>query len=83
LDNHLDPQPSQGLSATALSAVRDFIWDDLVRTADLAGSYARSLAEAAFRGDRRTAEVHIRQLRSCVVTAIQDFKDLVDDGGTT
>jgi hypothetical protein len=37
---------------------------------DLAASYARSAAEAAWRGDRRLLAGHLSQLRSCTVTAL-------------
>ena len=54
--------------------------EDDVETAALAESFSHSLAEAAWRGDRLTVEVHLRQLRACVVNAIATFKDL--DGPT-
>ena len=33
-------------------------------------------SEAAWRGDRSTVEVHLRQLRACIVTSIGIFKQL-------
>jgi hypothetical protein len=64
----------------AASAVSDLQFDLIVETIDLAASYARSASEAAWRGDRLTVGVHLRQLRLCVITAIQTFKEL---GGET
>ena len=47
-------------------------------TVELAASYARSATEAAWRVDKVTLGVHLRQLRLCVITAIQTFKELDD-----
>jgi hypothetical protein len=65
---------SHGPSAEAIATVRDLVFEGLVETSSLAESYSRSLAEAAWRGDRSTVEVHLRQLRACVVTSIGIFK---------
>jgi hypothetical protein len=67
---------SRGPSAEAIATARDLVFDGLVELGSLAESYSRSLAEAAWRGDRSTVEVHLRQLRSCVVTSIDIFKQL-------
>jgi hypothetical protein len=63
-------------SAEAISAARDLAFEALVETASLGESYARSLSEAAWRGDRTTVELHIRQWRSCLLAAIDAFKQL-------
>jgi hypothetical protein len=47
----------------------------------LAASYARSAAEAAWRGDQETLKVHIQQTRLSLLTAIEAFKALGGDGG--
>jgi hypothetical protein len=52
------------------------VFEGLVEAGSLVESYSRSLAEAAWRGDRSTVEVHLRQLRACVVTGIGFFKQL-------
>ncbi len=57
----------------AANTVSDLQFDLIVETVDLAASYARSASEAAWRGDRLTVGVHLRQLRLCVITAIQTF----------
>jgi hypothetical protein len=67
---------SQGASAEAITAARDLIFEGLVEAGALAESYSRSLTEAAWRGDRSTVEVHLRQLRSCVLASIDFFKRL-------
>jgi hypothetical protein len=63
-------------SAEAIAAARDLAFDAIVETASLSESYSRSLAEAGWRGDRATVEVHLKQLRSCVLAAIDAFKAL-------
>jgi hypothetical protein len=63
-------------SPEAISAARDLVFEGLVETGSLAESYSRSLAEAAWRGDRATVEVHLKQLRACVVAGIGIFKQL-------
>ena len=55
---------------------RDQAFDAIVETATLAESYSRSIAEAAFRGDQLTVEVHLKQLRLCCMSMIQTYKDL-------
>ncbi len=67
---------SSGPSAAAIAAARDLVFDGLIETSSLAESYSRSLAEAAWRGDRSTVEVHLRQLRACILASIGIFKQL-------
>jgi hypothetical protein len=80
--NTADTEPSQGdlasrsVSPEAATAARDLAFEGLVEAGSLAESYSRSLAEAAWRGDRSTVEVHLRQLRACVVAAIDVFERL-------
>ena len=69
---------SRSASPAAISAARDLVFE-VVEAGSLAESYSRSLTEAAWRGDLSTVEVHLRQLRACVVTSIGIFKQL--DGG--
>ena len=66
----------QSASPTAIGAARDLIFEALTETGSLAESYSRSLTEAAWRGDQSTVEVHLRQLRACVVASIDFFKHL-------
>jgi hypothetical protein len=47
-------------------------------TMDLAASYATSAREATWRGDRETLELHIKQVRLSLLTAIETFKLLGD-----
>jgi hypothetical protein len=65
----------------AIEITRNFIFESLMETADLAASHAVSLREAASRGDTRTCEMHIRQLRACILAAIGTYKDLNRNGG--
>lgn len=58
------------------SVLRDQAFEEIERVAGLAASYSRSLGEAAFRGDKATMEIHLRQLRLCVVSMIKTYKDL-------
>jgi hypothetical protein len=67
---------SAGPSAEAIAAARDLIFEGLIEASSLAESYSRSLVEAAWRGDQTTVEVHLRQLRACIVTSIGIFKQL-------
>jgi hypothetical protein len=67
---HAAPSPE------AIAACRDLVFEGLIEAGSLAESYSRSLTEAAWRGDRPTVEVHLRQLRACVVTSIGIFKQL-------
>ena len=61
--------------------IRNQVYDELERQADVAASYARSIGEAAFRGDQLTAGVHLRQLRACVLEMIKLYKEgLVGNG---
>jgi hypothetical protein len=76
------PEPKQGgpcgPSPDAIAAARDLVFEGLIEAGSLAESYSRSLTEAAWRGDRSTVEVHLRQLRACVVASIDIFKQLDD-----
>ncbi len=63
-------------STAAISAGRDVIFEGLREFLDLGSSYARSAAEAAYRGDEATIDVHLRQLRACVVEALALRKTL-------
>ncbi len=73
--------PLNSPAARCASAVSDLQFDLIVETVDLATSYARSASEAAWRGDRLTLGVHLRQLRLCVIAAIQTFKELGGEAG--
>jgi hypothetical protein len=66
----------ESASAEAVAAGRDLVFEGLIEAGSLAESYSRSLTEAAWRGDRSTVEVHLRQLRACIVASIGIFKQL-------
>ena len=70
--------PLDGPPDRCASAVNDLQLDLIGETIELAASYARSAAEAAWRDDKVTLGFHLRQLRLCVITAIQTFKELSD-----
>ena len=63
------------------SVLRDQAFDDIGRVSELAGSYARSAAEAAYRGDAATVGVHLKQLRLCCLSLIKTYKDHIDGDG--
>ena len=69
-DSMLTAAPSR----QATMAVRDMAYEAIVETAALIESYSRSLGEAAWRADGVTVEVHLRQLRACVIAAIGVYK---------
>lgn len=71
------PPPSPEL----VSALRDQAFDEIVQVATLAESYSRSIGEAAYRGDRTTVEVHLKQLRLCCVSMIKTYKDHLNGDG--
>ena len=50
--------------------------DHIMDCMRLAGSYARSAGEAAWREDVVELEIHIRQLRTCVIEGIKTFKEI-------
>jgi hypothetical protein len=66
-------------SPEMFSVLRDQAFEEIERVAGLAASYSRSLGEAAFRGDRATMDMHLRQLRLCVLSMIKTYKDFLGD----
>lgn len=66
------PTPSQ----EAILAARDIRREAVVEMADLAASYWRSAAEAAYRDDQLTLEVHCRQLAILTREAFATVKAL-------
>ena len=66
------PTPSQ----EAILAARDIRREAVVEMADLAASYWRSAAEAAYRDDQLTLEVHCRQLAILTREAFATVKTL-------
>lgn len=63
-------------SPAAVDAGSDLVFEALVEQLDFAASYARSGREAAWRGSREATEVHLKQLRLCIVEALQTFREL-------
>jgi hypothetical protein len=51
-------------------------FDAVAEYADLAASYWKSAAEAAFRGDRTTLEVHCKQLAAVTREAFKTVREL-------
>jgi hypothetical protein len=66
------PAPSK----EAVVAARDLCLEAVVEMADLAASYWRSAAEAAYRGDQLTLEVHCRQIAAVTRHAFAAVKTL-------
>jgi hypothetical protein len=60
-------------SAELVAALRDQAFEAILETSDMAASYARSLGEAAYRGDELTMVAHIKQLRLCTTSLIGTF----------
>jgi hypothetical protein len=60
---------------TVASVADDLRLEMIVETSELA-AYARSAAEAAWRGDRLELGVHLQRLRLSTIAAIQTFKEL-------
>jgi hypothetical protein len=67
--------PAPASSPAALSACRDLVFEAIQEPLNLASSYALSAREAAFRGSAATLEIHLRQLRLCVLNAISTYKE--------
>lgn len=65
---------------TVASVADDLRLEMISETSDLAASYARSAAEAAWRGDRLTLGVHLRQLRLVTIACLQTFNELGAEG---
>ena len=59
----------------------DMAYDAIAEACNLAASYARSAAEAAWRGDRQLCEGHLTQLRLCVLAALDARKHLATPEG--
>jgi len=55
-------------------------FDEVERVSSLLASYARSLGEAAFRGDERATIVTVQQARLCLVHIIKTLKEGLDVG---
>jgi hypothetical protein len=68
-------------SPEAASVARDLAFEAIMEHCSLAESYCCSAYEAARRGDEVTLDIHLRQLRFCVIAAIQAFKAPVGSGG--
>jgi hypothetical protein len=72
------PSDGAALAAnpSAVAAANGFTFTAIEEAADKAASYARSAAEAAWRGDRLILGVHLAQLRLTTIEAIRLFKSL-------
>ena len=68
-------------AANAVDVCDDTRRELIIEAAELAGSYARSAAEAAWRDDRDELGVHLRQLRACVIAALKTFNELAPADG--
>lgn len=60
-------------STEAVSAARDLAFEALMDEAEMVASYARSIGEAAFRGDELTVGVHLRQTRLRLIEMLRIF----------
>jgi hypothetical protein len=70
---------------SALQSVASVCDDDrfaaIEQVADKAASYWRSIAEAAYRGDRLTVEVHCRQVAAVTRAAFETVRQLSAEAG--
>jgi hypothetical protein len=64
-----------------LGSLRDQAFDEIERVGSLASSYARSVSEAAFRGDEVTMVAHLRQLRLCCIAMLRTHKENMNGPG--
>ena len=71
------PKPSPEV----VSFLRNQGFDELMRDADMAASYCRSIGEAAYRGEELTVGVHIKQLRLCCLSMIKTYKICFEGAG--
>jgi hypothetical protein len=51
----------------------ELLLGSITNMADLAASFARSAAEAAYRGDKETLAVHLREARNAIAAAEMTF----------
>jgi hypothetical protein len=68
-------------SADLTAGLRNQAFEEIDRVAQLAASYSRSIGEAAYRGDDHEVLVHMKQLKSCLVSMIQTYKAYFDGAG--
>lgn len=59
-------------------ALRDQAFDEIGRLGVRVESYARSIQEAAFRGDTATVFAHLQELRLCCMSMIKTYKDCLN-----
>ena len=64
------------ISPPEVLPTKDQTFDEIERVSTLAASYARSSAEAAFRGDETTIEASLKALRLCTIHVIRMYKML-------
>jgi len=63
------------------SELRNQAFEEIERVALKASSYSRSISEAAYRGDDHTMVVHMKQLKSCLLSMIKTYKHYFDVSG--
>ncbi len=68
------------ISPIALAAGREIMFGVVMDPCDLAASYGRSAAEAAWRGDEATLGERLREMRKAVIAALMAFNELVAEG---
>jgi hypothetical protein len=63
-------------SAELLAVLKDQAFDEIMRVAAQAESYARSTGEAAYRGEITAGLVPLKQLRLCCIAMIETYNEL-------
>lgn len=74
------PPETVAISPIALAAGREVMFGVVMDLCDLAASYGRSAAEAAWRGDGATLRTRLADMKSAMVAALKAFNQLVSDG---
>jgi hypothetical protein len=71
---------ASSVSLIALAAGREVMFSVVMDVCDLAASYGRSAAEAAWRGDEATLRTHLADMKSAMGAALKAFNQLVSVG---
>ncbi len=74
------PPETVAISPIALAAGREVMFGVVMDLCDLAASYGRSAAEAAWRGDEATLRTHLADMKSAVIAALMAFNELAAEG---
>lgn len=68
-------------SQEAIAEAKWQAFQTIEETADLMASYARSIGEAAYRGDEIELGVHIRQVIACARSMARVYREIIGGNG--